>query len=418
MNRQVVVTGTGVFSPLGIGKEHYNNALAEGSSGFGTITLFNTSDFNFHIAGEVKDFDPVIYLGKKGLRDLDRSTRLVCSAAKLAIEDSKLLITDENTNSIGVCIGSTFGSLHSISQFDRAGLIEGPKCVNPSHFPNTILNSPASRISIYFGIKGFNTTISTGFCASLDAVSYAADFIKLNRVNAVLAGGVEELCEEMFLCFNALGWLSGSDGSAPLSCPFDARRSGFVFSEGTVVFALEEKEYALKRGANINAVIKGYGNAFSPVRNSDLSSADKNLKDDAKGLADAIGIALKDASLNPQDISCVFSCANSTKRLDAVETEAIKSVFNEYAYKIPTTSIKSMIGESYSASGGFALAAAVCAITDNFIPATMNYKEQDPICDLNYVTGTPKRQEIDNALILSADPYGQNNAMIIGKYNV
>lgn len=417
MGKQVVVTGMGVFSPLGIGRESYSSALLTGISGFSPITLFDTSNFNVHTAGEIKDFDPVIYLGKKGLRDLDRSTRLVCSAAKLAIEDSKLEITDENTNLIGVSIGSTFGSLHSISQFDRVGLIEGPKCVNPSHFPNTVLNSPASRISIWFGIKGFNTTISTGFCASLDAVSYAADFIKLNRANAVLAGGVEELCEEMLLCFNALGWLSGSDASAPLSCPFDAKRSGFVFSEGAVVFALEEKEYALKRGANINAVIKGYGNAFSPVRNRDLSLVDKNLKADAKGLADAIGIALKDASLNPQDINCVFSCANSTKRLDVVETEAIKSVFNEYAYKISITSIKSMVGESYSASGSFALAAAVCAITNSFIPATMNYKEKDPMCDLNYVTGIAKRQDVNNALVLSADLYGQNNAMIIGKYN-
>lgn len=415
MEKQVAITGIGVFSPLGTGKELYSSALLTGVSNFSRITLFDTSDFNVHAAGEIKDFNPEPYLGKKGLRDLDRSSRLVCSAAKLAIEDAGLAITDENANSIGVSIGSTFGSLHSISQFDRVGLIEGPKCVNPSHFPNTVLNSPASRISIWFGIKGFNTTMSTGFCASLDAVSYAADFIKLGRADAVLAGGVEELCEETFLFFNALNWLSGSDGSAQLSRPFDAKRNGFVFSEGAVVFALEEKECALKRGADINAVIKGCGNAFSLVRDNDLSYVLGNLRDEAMGLADSITSALKNASLNPQDIDCIFSCANSTQKLDAVEAEAIRIAFRQYAHQVPVTSIKSLIGESYSASGAFALAAGVCAIMNDFIPATMNYKEKDQICDLNYVTGAAIRQKVNNALVLSADPYGQNNAVIIGR---
>ncbi|MEW6214240.1 MAG: beta-ketoacyl synthase N-terminal-like domain-containing protein, partial [Nitrospirota bacterium] len=209
-DRGIVITGVGVISPVGIGKDAYWERLIQGRTGFRVISLFDTSNFNVHIAGEISDFDPVLFLSKKGLRDLDRSTRLLCSAAKLAIEDAHLQITEENTNSTGVSVGTTFGSLHSISQFDREGLIEGPRYVNPSHFPNTVINSPASRISIRFKIKGFNTTISTGFCAGLDAISYAADFIKLNRANVVLAGGVEELCEETFLGFYNLGYLSGT----------------------------------------------------------------------------------------------------------------------------------------------------------------------------------------------------------------
>jgi 3-oxoacyl-(acyl-carrier-protein) synthase len=206
-DRKIVITGIGVLSPIGIGKDAFCEALFQGKTGFKTISLFDTSSFNVHSAGEIRDFDPISFLGKKGLRTLDRSTRLLSSAAKLAIEDAHLQITDENTNSIGVSIGTTFGSLHSISQFDREGLIEGPRFVNPSYFPNTVINSPASQVSIRFKIKGFNTTISTGFCASLDAVSYAADFIKLNRADVVLAGGVEELCEETFLGFYRLGCL-------------------------------------------------------------------------------------------------------------------------------------------------------------------------------------------------------------------
>src|SRR4030065_2926532 len=217
---RVVITGIGVLSPVGIGRENFWEALSQGKTGFRTISLFDTALYKVHIAGEISDFDPVSFLGKKGLRTLDRSTRLLSSAAKLAIDDAKLQITDENTNSIGVSIGTTFGSLHSISQFDREGLIEGPKFVNPSHFPNTVINSPASQVSIRFKIKGFNTTISTGFCAGLDAIYYAADFIKLNRADVILTGAVEELCEETFLGFHTLGYLSGSDSSEPICCPF------------------------------------------------------------------------------------------------------------------------------------------------------------------------------------------------------
>ncbi|MGE5174543.1 MAG: beta-ketoacyl synthase N-terminal-like domain-containing protein, partial [Betaproteobacteria bacterium] len=196
MNKRIVITGIGVLSPIAIGRDAYWEGLFQGKTGFRPVTLFDTVPFHVNIAGEIGDFDPVSLLGKKGLRDLDRSTRLVCSAAKLALDDSRLNITEDNTHSIGVSIGTTFGSLHSISQFDRSGLVDGPRFVNPSHFPNTVINSPASQVSIRFKIKGFNTTMSTGFCASLDAVSYATDFIKLNRADVVLTGGVEELCEE------------------------------------------------------------------------------------------------------------------------------------------------------------------------------------------------------------------------------
>ena len=207
MNKKIVITGIGVLSPIAIGREEFWAGLFQGKTGFRPVTLFDTSPFRVNIAGEIKDFDALSFLGKKGLRDLDRSTRLICSAAKLAIDDSRIEITEDTTHSMGVSVGTTFGSLHSISQFDRSGLIEGPRAVNPSHFPNTVINSPASQVSIKFKIKGFNTTISTGFCASLDAVSYAADFIRLSRADVVLAGGVEELCEETFMGFHNLGCL-------------------------------------------------------------------------------------------------------------------------------------------------------------------------------------------------------------------
>ncbi len=406
---RVVLSGIGVISSIGIGRDKYWEALCRGETGFRKITLFDTASFHVHSAGEITDFDPVLFLGKKGLRELDRSTRLICSAAKLALDDSRLSITEDNTGSIGVSLGTTFGSLHSISQFDRSGLIEGPRFVNPSHFPNTVINSPASHVSIRFKIKGFNTTISTGFCASLDAVSYAADFIKLNRADVVLAGGVEELCEETFLGFHTLGCLSGMNGSEPVSCPFDARRNGIILSEGAAILVLESEEHARARGADILAEVLGYGNSFDPLADSSFARA-------GQGLKNAINLALQDASLQPENIDYICACSNSTKGLDRMETRVIKDVFGKYDLDIPMSSIKSMVGESFSASGALSLAAAAGAIHKGLIPPTVNYKEKDPECDLDYVPNTARQKQIRTVLVTSADPYGQNAAVIVGRY--
>ena len=407
--RKVVITGIGVLSPVGTGRDRYWEALRHGKTGFRAISLFETASLNVRVAGEISDFDPASFLGKKGLRTLDRSTTLINSAAKLAIDDAGLQITEENTHRIGVSAGTTFGSLHSISQFDRVGLVEGPKFVNPSHFPNTVINSPASHISIRFGIKGFNTTVSTGFCASLDAVSYASDFIRLNRADVVLAGGVEELCEETFLGFYRLGCLSGSDGSEPLCCPFDARRRGTILSEGASILVLEDEKHALSRGANIMAEVLGYGNAFDPL-------ADREFHTAGEGLKNAIKLALEDASLSFGDIDYISASANSTKGLDRMETKVIKEVFGDRAIGIPVSSIKSMIGETFSASGALSLSSAVGTIQNGIIPPTVNYSKKDPECDLDYVPNQARRKDIKTALVLSSDPYGQNAAVILGKY--
>jgi 3-oxoacyl-[acyl-carrier-protein] synthase II len=409
MKRTIVISGIGVLSTIGIGRDNYWEGLFRGKTGFREITLFDTAPLQVHCAGELAGFDPLSLLGKKGLRDLDRSTRLICCAAKLAIDDSKLEITEDNTPSMGVSIGTTFGSLHSISQFDRTGLIEGPRFVNPSHFPNTVINSPASQVSIRFKIKGFSTTISTGFCASLDAVAYAADFIKLNRADVVLAGGVEELCEETFMGFHKLGCLSGADGSEPACCPFDARRNGIMLSEGAAVLILEEREHALNRGAAILAKVLGYGNAFDP-------SADSRYNHAGQGLKNAIVQALKDASLNPEDIDYICACSNSSKGLDRMETRVIKEVFGSHAYQVPVSSIKSMVGESFSASGALSLSAGVGAIQKGLLPPTMHYKERDPECDLDYVPNEIRRKRVRTVLVTSTDPYGQNSAVVLGGY--
>ncbi|GBE03072.1 MAG TPA: beta-ketoacyl-[acyl-carrier-protein] synthase family protein [Nitrospirae bacterium] len=408
MDRGIVITGIGVISPIGMGREPFWDALHKGTTGFREISLFDTSSYNVHTAGEISDFDPVVFLGKKGLRTLDRSTRLICSAAKLAIDDAGLTINDENTHLMGVSVGATFGSLHSISQFDREGLIEGPRYVNPSFFPNTVINSPASQVSIRFKIKGFNSTISTGFCASIDSLIYASDFIRLGRAETVLSGGVEELCEETYMLFHNLGYLSGMDGTEPVCSPFDAYRNGTILGEGAAILILESKEHALKRGAHIFAKVSGYANSFDPSADKDYGSG--------KGLINAIKLSLKDASKDVSDIDFICSGANSTRGLDLMETAAIKAVFGELAYSVPISAVKSMLGETFSASGSMALSAAVASLNEDFLPPTVNYGERDPACDLDYIPNTPREKRVNTVIVLSSDPYGNNSAVILERW--
>lgn len=410
MKGRAVITGIGVLSAIGQGKEAFWEALRRGASGVRPITLFDTAPFRVKNGGEIADFDALAYLGKKGLRDLDRSTRLVCSAAKLALDDSGLTISEDTSRSVGVAIGTTFGSLHSIAQFDRAGLTEGPRFVNPSHFPNTVINSPASQVSIRFTIKGFNTTLSTGFCAGLDALSYAADFIRLGRADAVLAGGVEELCEETFRLFHDLGYLSGMSGAEPVSRPFDAGRDGLVLSEGSAVLVVENEEHARSRGADILAVILGYGNAFDP-------EADSTFERAGRGLKTAIVQALEEARIQPKDVGYVCSCANGTPGLDRMETRVLQDVFVAETMRVPVSSIKSMIGETFSASGALAVSAAVGAIRQGFIPPTVNHRQADPLCALDIVPNEARSQAVKTVLVTAADPYGQNSALVVGGYD-
>ncbi len=250
--KRIVITGIGVLASNAIGKDNFWQALEQGASGIKPVTLFDTANTNSKLAGEITDFNPEAIVDKKGLRLMDRATKLVLCASQLALDDAGLKPWSPEIEEAGVVLGSTLGSVWSISEFDKLALREGPKAVNPAHFPNTVINSPASQISIKFGIKGFNTTISTGFSASLDAFGYALDFLNLDRAEIILVGGVEELCIQTFLGFYKIGILAGSKSRRPeISAPFDQRRNGIVVGEGAGMVVLETLEHAQKRGAKI-----------------------------------------------------------------------------------------------------------------------------------------------------------------------
>lgn len=407
--KRIVITGIGVISPIGIGKDQYWENLQAGKSGFKPITLFDTSDLKVKIAGEIAEFDAKNFLGQKVSKNLDRATRLLSSATKLVLDDSSIRIDDNNAKDIGIVAGSTFGSVQSIMDFDKKALTDGSLSVNPSHFPNTVINSPASQDAIRFGIKGFNTTISTGMCAGLDALDYGFDFISLGRAKMVIVGSVEEMCLQTFLGFYKLKYLSGlNTHSEALSCPFDKRRNGIVFSEGSSAIILEDIETAQERKAPIYARILSIGSCFDPY-------SVRRYNPKGLGMKKAMRMALEEAGLKSQDIDCIFANANSTEDADLIETEAIKEVFGKYAKKVPVTAIKSMIGETFSASGGLAVAAAIGSINQNFIPPTINYQEKDEFCDLDCVPNNSRKQKIDRVMINSFGPNGVNTVLIIAR---
>jgi len=410
VKKRIAITGLGVMSPIGIDKDSYWKSLFKGKVGYKPITLFDTSNLRIHAAGEITDFNPKEILGKRGLVDLDRSTTLLLSALKFALEDSGIESDNINLPVTGISAGTTFGSVNSLSEFDRDSLEVGPNFVNPSRFPNTVINSPASRAAIRYRIKGPNATISTGYCAALDAIDYAMNCIEFNRARRMIAASVEEMCIQTFLGFYQLGYLSGlNGGNAPISCPFDKSRDGIIFSEGASVLILEDLDTALERGVNIYGEILGIGSNFDPFRLHKFNPK-------GAGIIESMRLALKNADLKPDDIDCIFANANSTKDADVIETQAIKEVFKEKAYDIPITAVKSMLGEAFSASGGLTAIAAIGSMLNSLIPPTVNLRENDPKCDLNYVKNTAKNTKVNNVMINSFGPPGTNTVLIIGKY--
>ena len=409
MEKRIVITGIGIISSLGADKETFWDNLTKGVSGIKPVTIFDVSAFKSKLASEITDFDAKEYLGKKGIRHIDRTSLLTSSATKLAMQDSNVTGDTYNSDELGIVMGSTYGSIDSISRFDLEALREGPSYVNPMAFPNTVLNAPASRASIFCNATGLNTTVSNGVTSGVDAIIYAADFLKMGRVKAILAGGVFGLTYGIYLGSSCSGLLAGSkDNSMEISAPFDKRRNGFILGEGVAVLLLEEIEDAKKRGATIYAEIKGYGTAFNPDKVRESASVDNDGKRSIK-------LAMKEASLSCDEISYISACANSSVTGDERETAVIKDVFGQKAKDVPMSAIKSMTGECLDASGAMQAVASVMALNKNVVPPTINYKEPAEECDLEYVPNNSKQVDVKNVLINSFSDTGNVSSLILSK---
>jgi len=408
--KRIAITGIGVVSPIGIGKEKYWQSLQSGASGINPITLFNTDSYNVKVAGEISSFDARRHFTKRELIDLNRGTELLFLSSKLALEDSRLEINENNTDNYGVSVGTTFGSLHSLSEFDKESVRKGPQLVSPSLFPNTVANLPASRLSIYFKIKGFNATLSSGMCASLDAMDYAMKAIEFHGRAAVVTGALEEMCQESFLGFYRLKYLSGyKKNTKAVSSPFDKRRNGIVFGEGSGAMVLEDLKKAKRRNAPIYAEILSIASNFDPFPLHRYNPR-------GEGMARVMKLALQKAGLKPKDIDYICANANSTKDADFIEAKAISEVFGDYYKKIPVSSIKSMIGETYSTAGSLAAIASIGAMQNDFIPPTINYKMDDPAIDLNLVPNKAREKSLKRVMVNSFGESGSNACLILQKY--
>jgi 3-oxoacyl-[acyl-carrier-protein] synthase II len=271
-----------------------------------------------------------------------------------------------------------------------------------------VINAASSQVSIRFNIQGLNTTISTGYSSSIDALKYAIDFVRLRRVKAVLVGAVESLSLASFIGFYRLGFFAGIRGEE-LSCPFDKRRNGIILSEGAAVIVIEDEESAKRRKAKIYAEIKGIGNGFETYKIG-------KYHPEADGLRESMKKAIRSSELGIGDIDYISASANSVPEQDRLETKAIKDVFGRYAYNIPVSAIKSMIGEPFSAGGLFQIVASIGSIVNGFIPPTINYRERDEDCDLDYVPNKSRIARIDNVLINNFGPGGSNASVVISRY--
>lgn len=403
--KNLVITGIGVVSPYGLGKDVFWKGLE-----YGKNCAKKPKELKYTaLAAVVNDEAVRSYLGQKGLRNIDRSALMLMAAAGMAIEDAEIKISASNTDRIGVATGTTFSHIDPIIRFDREVFKEGINFASPALFPTTVLNAPSSQISIRYNIQGFNTTVSTGFTSSLEALKYASNSIETGHADIVLAGGVEPLSSPLLFGLRKLGYLAGIGKKArALSCPFDARRNGPVPGEGAGMIVLERQSPGRSGGSTGYARILGLSSCFDPRGVTKVFP-----KGDC--LEAAVRSALEQAGIVAEDVDYISSCANSTIDLDKVEVKVLKRVFGSKLDKIPVSSIKSMIGETFSASGILQIASCVGAMLHKRVPPTINYEKPDRLCDIDCVPNASRKKNVDIALVVSSGPGGYNSACILEK---
>lgn len=408
MQRRVVVTGLGLITPVGTGVEKSWKAICAGESGIDRITKFDPSNFSTRIAGEVKDFNPEAYIEKKEIKKMDAFIHFAIAASQMAIDDSGLKITDENRNRIGVYVGAGIGGLPAIEYYHKRMLEEGPKKISPFFIPMVLINLTSGQIAIRFGIRGPNSCAVTACSTGTHSIGDAYRIIQRGEADAMIAGGTEATISPLAVGgFGAMKALSTrNDNPKRASRPFDKERDGFVMGEGAGILTLEELGFAVRRGARIYCEVAGYG------MNADAYHITAPSPQ-GEGAAKCMRLALSDANMKPEEIGYINAHATSTSA-DSIETQAIKTVFGEYAYRIPISSTKSMTGHLLGAAGGIEAVFTILALRDGILPPTINYEHPDPECDLDYIPNKAKNVSINTALSNSFG-FGGTNASIIVK---
>ncbi|HET9468882.1 MAG TPA: beta-ketoacyl-ACP synthase II [Vicinamibacterales bacterium] len=409
--RRVVVTGIGLVSPVGIGTDVNWRALTTGQCGIGKITRFDASAFAAQIAGEVKGFDPLQFVEKKDVKKMDVFIQYAIAASQFAMDDAKLEITDKNAASVGVFVGSGIGGFTSIEREHEALLAGGPRKISPFFIPASIINLAAGQVSIRFGAKGPNLATCTACSASAHAVGESFEIIRRGDADAMIAGGSEAAITPMsvggFAAMRAMS--TRNDAPEKASRPFDKERDGFIIGEGSGVIILEEREFALARGARIYAEIVGYGMSGDAYHITAPT-------EDGSGAVRVMDMALRKAHIAPQQVGYINAHGTSTPHNDRIETLAIKNLFGDHAYKMAISSTKSMTGHLLGAAGGLEAGITALAVYHQTAPPTINLENPDPDCDLDYVPGKCRALKMEYALSNSFGFGGTNAALLFKKH--
>ncbi|MGD1120080.1 MAG: beta-ketoacyl-ACP synthase II [Dehalococcoidales bacterium] len=411
IRKRVVVTGIGAVCPVGNNIAEMWAALVAGKSGIDYITSFDTTDFETKIAGEVKNFDAGIYVSRKQVQRMDRFTQFAVAASLQAVKASQLTINAENALDCGVIIGNSVCGLLSVSEQYKVLTEKGPSRVSPILAPTMTGDAASVQVSLILGAKGANFATSSACSSGSDAIGQAYNLIQLGDAKIMVAGGTEApIMPIVIAAFSNIRALSAKSDNPQEACrPFDARRTGFVMSEGAGVMVLEEANHAIARGAPIIAELTGYGatsDAFHLIQPAP----------DGTSAANAVRLALKKSGMSPDEVDYINAHGTATVLNDRTETNVIKTIFGSRAKQIPISASKSMIGHLLGASGSIEAVITVLALQYGILPPTINLSTPDPECDLDYVPNVARKVDIKTAVSNSFGFGGHNSVLVFRKY--
>ncbi|MGD0235306.1 MAG: beta-ketoacyl-ACP synthase II [Syntrophorhabdales bacterium] len=407
MKRRVVVTGMGLVTPLGTGLDNVWDQILQGKSGIAPITRFDVSRHETKIAGEVKNFNPEDYVPHKEVKKMDLFIHYALGAAQVAFSDAKLDMTKEQSDRVGVVVGTGLGGLPTIEKYHQVLMERGPDRITPFFIPMLIANLAPGQIAMQHGIKGPNLCIVTACATGAHCIGEASRIIQYGDAEVMVAGGTEANLTPLTVGgFNAMKALSTrNDEPEKASRPFEKNRDGFIVAEGSGIVILEELEHARTRGARIYAEVMGYG------YNADAYHITAPAPD-GEGFVRCIRMALNDAKLAADEVDYINAHGTSTQLNDYTETLAIKEVFGDRAKRIPVSSTKSMTGHLLGAAGAIEAIFSILSLRDQICPPTINYEEPDPQCDLDFVPNVARKQAL-NVTLSNSFGFGGTNATLV-----
>jgi 3-oxoacyl-[acyl-carrier-protein] synthase II len=402
MDRRVVITGIGMVTPLGVGREAFAQALWRGEIGIGEITAFPTATLASHLGAECRTFQPRDFISLKNLRKMDRLSAMTTASVRMALDDARLRIDSANRDRIGIVMGTAFGNTEHKVQSARVLFTEGPGMVSPIHVPNTVMNAPAGHASIELGFRGVNTTVNHQAVSAETAIAYGAMEIRRGAADVIFAGGGEMLSPFFYETLTRFGALSPTDGGAEGARPFDQNRNGFVVGEGCGIVCLEAADLAEARGVPPYADVTGWGLAASPTPATAWPV-------DPRGFLLSLERALRMAGVAPAAIDIIEAAANGGRDLDALEAQAYEKLFSQEVAKPLITSLKGATGEIF-ASGGIRTAAMALSLREGIVPPVVGLKS--PLCDLPFVIGASQNKPFRRGL-LSGISFGGTYACLV-----